>query len=331
MRICLISCYSGSLGEGMRNTAVHFDKELSKRHEVLHLSLKTLFLKEFWKKIKSFDPQIIHYVSGSTIRSFIIAKLLKFNSNDAKIVLSMLLLNLHFFEGKIIPLLKPDLILIQSYDTEKMFVELGCKTDFLPNGVDIKKFIPVSTDVKKTLREKYGVNREAFIILHVGSIKKNRNLQILNKLQQKENNQVIIVGNIIEPVEHDIYKNLRESGCILWRSYFENIEEIYALSDCYVFPTIDKVGCIEMPLSLMEAMSCNLPVISTKFGVLPRVFEEGDGLTFVEKEEDFITAVETLKNTNTGIKTMGKVLPYSWENIVGRLERIYEELIKDKS
>ena len=84
--------------------------------------------------------------------------------------------------------------------------------------------------------------------------------------------------------------------------------------------------CIEMPLSVLEAMSCNLPVISTKFGALPRIFEEGDGLIFVDSEEDIIGAVKKVKNTDVNIETREKVLPYAWGNVVRWLEGIYEEL-----
>ena len=82
-----------------------------------------------------------------------------------------------------------------------------------------------------------------------------------------------------------------------------------------------------MPLSVLESMSCNLPVITTKFGALPKVFEEGDGLFFVENEREIFMVLEKIKNTNMKVKTREKVLPYSWENIGKRLEKIYSNLI----
>ena len=94
-----------------------------------------------------------------------------------------------------------------------------------------------------------------------------------------------------------------------------------------MFPVINKKACIEMPLSVLEAMACNIPVITTKFGALPRMFGGGDGLFFVEKEEDFYKGLEEVKNGAMEIKTREKILPYSWENIMERLERIYNELL----
>ena len=166
--------------------------------------------------------------------------------------------------------------------------------------------------------------------MHVGSVRQRRNIQVLNRIQRKENNQVLIVGSTSTLMEQGVYKSLIENGCIVWRTYCESIEEIYALSDCYVFPVINKLGSVEMPLSVLEAMSCNLPVISTKFGALSRVFKEGDGLTFVDNEEGFIGEWEKSKNTDVKIKTREKVLPYSWENVGKKLDKIYTEVVNGK-
>ena len=113
---------------------------------------------------------------------------------------------------------------------------------------------------------------------------------------------------------------------MIWKKYVENIEEIYALADCYVFPTTNSIGSIELPLSVLEAMSCNIPVVATRFGALPRVFQEDDGLIFADKEEDFFQGLERIRN-GTEVRNREKVLPYSWRNTALRLEKIYEELL----
>ena len=329
MRIGLIGEYAENLDEGMKNLAVHLAYELSKRHEVLPLDTRNLFLRSFWRYIKKFNPQMIHYVPGPSIKSLMIVKTIGLYCNNAKTVMSATHPSSFSFSKKLVPLLRPDLMLTQSYETEKMFNAMGCKTEFLPNGVNTEKFVPVSEDIKDKLRKKYGLDKEKFIILHVGSIRRRRNIHVLNRIQHGENNQVIIVGSVSMPMEHGVYKGLIENGCIVWKTYCGSVEEIYALSDCYIFPTINKLGSVEMPFSVMEAMSCNLPVLSTKFGALTKVFKEGDGLIFVDKEEDFVDELEKIKNANMKIKTREKVLPYSWGNVVGRLEEIYDEVVNE--
>jgi len=161
--------------------------------------------------------------------------------------------------------------------------------------------------------------------LHVGSIKEGRNLQILGEMQGNTN-QALIIGSSSTKIERTTQSELEERHCLVWTEYFRHIEEIYALADCYVFPTTDKTASIALPLSVLEAMACNLPVISARFGALPEVFGEGDGLIFADKEDDFLKGLKKIKN-DLEVKTREKVLPYSWEKVVPKLEEIYTDMI----
>lgn len=328
MKICIIGEYSGNLEEGMRKTTFYLREELSKRHKVLALEIKKIFSRGFLGEIKEFNPQIIHYVHGPSVKSFIIVKAIAFYCGDTKTVMSATHPASFRFSKAIIPFIKPDLVLTQSDERERMFIDLGCKTKFLPGGVDNEKFVPVSNDVKEELRDKYGIDNDKFVILHVGSIKKGRGIEIFKKIGiETEENQVIIIGNRSMGIEKYLYQSIKESGCNVWVKYFKNIEEIYALSDCYVFPTppMNRINSIEIPLSVLEAMSCNLPIITTRFGALPRVFREGEGLFFAENEKEILDVLEKIKK-GVKVKTREMVLPYSWENIAKRLEEIYSKV-----
>lgn len=329
MKLCLLGEYSAELDEGMRKVSFYFAEELSKYHQVLALDLGDVFTNSFWSDIKNFNPEIIHYIHGPSIKSFILLKLISLYCRNAKTVMSAMRPCITYLSEGFIPLLKPDLVLVQSSETENMFKRIGCTTEFLPCGVDTEKFTPSTTKDKEQLRQKYGIDKNKFVILHIGSVKEGRNVQLLEKLQ-KENNQVVIVGAMSTGINKIIAQQLEKSGCFVWTKYFKDVEEIYAMADCYIFPTVYKkntlgrviADSVEMPLSVLEAMSCNLPVITAKFGALPRVFEDGDGLFFVEEESDFINALKEIKN-GTNIKTRKKVLLYTWENIEKRLEGVY--------
>ncbi|MEM0315162.1 MAG: glycosyltransferase family 4 protein [Archaeoglobaceae archaeon] len=234
---------------------------------------------------------------------------------------------------RIVPLFKPDLVLVQTKELEKKFRRQSCNVEFLPcGGVDLDRHRE-NREGKILLKEKYGIDRDKFVILHVGSIKRSRNVQSLTKLQTDEN-QVVIVGSTSVGVEMELYHQLERSGCLVLLQYIERIEEVYALADCYVFPVVPKknllesakVACIDIPLSVLEAMAHNLPVVSTKFGALPDIFEEGNGLFFVEREEEFISALNKVKSCKD-VRTREKVEAYSWGNIAKRLEQVYSKLI----
>lgn len=322
----MVGEHSNKLDEGMVNVASHFAQRLSKQNEVIILNPKRILSRSFWQEAKSFNPQIIHYIPGPSIMSLMIAKTMASYCRGVKVVMSALNPLFPLLSGNLIPLFRPDLVLIQSLETERMFDRLGCKTKFLASGVDGNRFAPVSSASKIKLRQKYGLDNGKFIILHVGSVKKKRNIQALLRLQGGDN-QVLIVGSESMSMERKLYRALDEKGCLVWRTYFDHVEEIYALADCYVFPTISKTASIELPLSVTEAMACNLPVISTKFGALPRIFDEGDGLFFTDSEEELGQKLNEIKQRTVEIKTREKVLPYSWDRVVENLEGIYNDLV----
>lgn len=327
MRICIIGDFSENPDEGMKNVAFYLTQEVSKQHETAVLNIKNIFSFGFWKNVKNYDPQIVHFLTGPGICSFIFLKSLTLFWKDAKTVMSSLhYTRQHFLIRKFIPLFKPHLILTQSREYDEIFQKLSCRTKFLPNGVDTKRFVFVSNDRKEKLREKYGLNQDKFIILHVGHLIEVRNLHIFKKIQQECNNQVIIVASAHFKSDEKLYKSLIKEGCIIWSGYFKNIEEIYALSDCYIFP-VRKGYSILTPLSVMEAMSCNLPVVSSKFDGLMRTFEEGNGLLFAETEEDFIQKLKGIKSGEITVKTREKVLLYSWVNVAEILGNIYGDLM----
>ena len=339
----IVGEYAGNLDEGMKNVMHYLTKGLSKYHKIRRLSTedtKYRFFKDprisflspnLLAEIKNFQPQIIHYIpySGLTFFSFVRMQVMAHYASNAKIIMSCLQLprKISYLSKKVIPMLKPDLILVQSRRTARILDDLGVRTKFLPNGVDIEKFSPVSERTKKKLREKYELDNR-FIILHVGHINNERNVRILGDLVEGDNS-VVIVGSTSTKLDQDLVKYLKKRGVIVWREYFENMQEIYNLSDCYIFPAVRHFSSIEIPLSVLEAMACNLPVISTKFAGLVDIFEGGNGFHYFVDFDKVPKKIEEVRN-GIEVKTREKVLPYSWETVVCELDKIYQELDSER-
>lgn len=232
---------------------------------------------------------------------------------------------LNLVTERIVPFFQPDLILTQSYESDRILKKSGMNTIFFPNGVDVNKFVPPSMEYKQQVRTRYGIDKSTFIILHVGHLTKERNLKSLIPLQKINNVQVLIVASISAGCnDRDLQKTLIDAGCLIWHKYFENIYEVYAMADGYIFPTTDKKGCVEFPLSILEAMSCNLPVVSTEFSdVLNKTFIKTEGLMIVQREEEIVPVIQQMVENEGTVKTRDAVLPYSWENLACKLESIY--------
>ena len=330
MRICLISNRLNMLDEGMSNVAFHLEKQLSLRHTVLGLkvSATSSVAPVWWRTIKQFRPDIVHYIPGPSLKSFVLTKLVKLSHRQVKVVMSATRPSLGWMGSPLIRLLRPDMVLVQSGETESVLRRAGCTTEFLPNGVDVARFVPRTYSEKRALRSQYGLAAEASIVLHVGPVKNNRNTRILAEVQSQTKAQVLVVGSLTNAAEESAVRALKTSGCIVWRRFLERIEEVYALSDCYVFPTTDHRAAVETPLSVLEAMACNLPVITTRFGALPRLFQEGEGLRLVQSPSEIAELVRMEARDRQQVRTRQKVLPYSWDLVAEQLENIYAGVLQ---
>jgi glycosyltransferase involved in cell wall biosynthesis len=332
MRICLLGEFKGLPDEGMRKTSMNILRVLKKKHEVLALDLRDITNYRFWSSLKDFDPEIVHYLHGASFRSFIVLQMVSKLCPRAKKIISVMQPPSTWDLALIsITTYKPDLLLVPFKSSCRVLERFSIKTKVFPlGGVDVDRFTPRAKEDRALLREKYGLRKDWFLILCVGHIKKERNLLVLKELQKEEEDKVIIVGSTSVKPNKKILKKLEEAGCIIWRKFLKSIEEVYAMSDCFVFPTFSEKNAIQLPLSVLEAMACNLPVITTKFGALPYIFNEGDGLFFAEKIEDFVSALHQVKEGHLNCRTREKVLPYSWEIVVKRLENIYREMLESE-
>lgn len=196
---------------------------------------------------------------------------------------------------------------------------VGNRVTYLKTGVDTKKFHPVEENIKLKLREKYGISKSAKVILHVGHLNKGRNIQQLLKLSDEY--FVVLVTSSFTKNEQD--KQLKEAflkrkNILLIDTYVENIEEIYQLSDLYLFPVMEEGHCIDVPLSVLEAASCGIPVLTTEYGEA-KAFKNYEGFNYITSFDNLNEYVSSTINNTSNIRNA--VLEYDWNNAVKILSR----------
>jgi glycosyltransferase involved in cell wall biosynthesis len=275
---------------------------------------------EMRRRLSKLNPSIIFYIptSSGSFASFLRMSILRLQlwRNNTRWV--MILLQPNIFPGwkrRLSRLLTPDLILTQSERAYEYYVNNHFAVDFINAGADLNVFKPVSRDEKSKLRSKYGYGEEEFIILHVGHIRAERNLGIFVELKKKVNARIVIVGSTSTRRDEEILAFLKSSNIEVRTEYIEHIEELYQMSDCYIFPTRLDAAAIGMPLSILEAMGCNIPVIATRFGRLPSIIAEGDGFLYFDRDGEISNCVEMIKEMQM-IGTRRKIESLSWDNVV---------------
>jgi len=330
MNICFIGDHSSNLDEGLKNIAYYISKELSKDNDTCFLNIKKPFTIKFIRILLTFNPDVIHYFTGPTILSFVLLKILGIRWKKSRQIVSALHPSsvASLFSNKLFlktsKFLRPMMVLVQDQESKDLFDSINYVTRLIFNGVDTEKFAPIDKQSKFNLRKTYNISVKKFVLLHVGHLSTNRNLQILKELQTGDQ-QVLIAASTYLENDEELYKSLVNKGCIVFRGYCKDVNELYELSDCYIFP-VKKGKSIFMPLSVMEAMSCNLPVISTKFEGLISAFEEGEGLFFEDDITEYNQIISRIKSGSEDIATRKQVLRYSWKNISQELMSCYSSL-----
>ena len=325
MRILILADTGDLPDEGARNVSRAILAGMKRRHDVLSMPARAVVKR--LAEIRHFNPQIVHSIHGPSPRTFAMMAVLRLVVPRAVLLVSLNQTGPGF--TRIRPLLRVlrfVRLLSQDPVSESFFVQLGFSVYPLPNGVDIERFHPTESVLPKTLEGRLAPDRP--ILMHVGHLKANRGLDILAQLSGYRGWQVLIVGSPIASPVSDVVKMLEAAGCLVLREFIEDLPGLYSAISAYAFPVLDRMGAIDMPLSVLEAMACNCPVISTPFKALPRFLPQGDGLYYFNNVGEAKASLDRIMNCES-IATRKKVVPFSWKSILHQLEEEYISCLRD--
>ncbi len=329
MKVCILGEAEETPDEGMRKIASCLGRELARFHTVKTLSPTLAKRSSFWKQIKQYSPDVIQYIPGPSLKSFAVMKVLSWLFPQAVTVMGAPLFQVPRVAYPALRYIFPDLMLAQSRRRHEFFRRSKLASIYFPlSGVDLELFRPVTAAEKRELRVRHNFDVSDFLILHVGSIKYKRNVQALNDLQG-EGFRTVVIGSTTTGVDPNLAESMNARNNTLIIDYVPRIHEFYQLADCYVFPTPveNETASIELPLSVIEASACNLPVVATRFGALPDVFQDASGFVFVDSRKQILHAVRRIAQENFAVQTRERVQQLAWDRIAAGLSRVYQDLV----
>lgn len=184
------------------------------------------------------------------------------------------------------------------------------KITHVGNGIDNNKF--KFTKNKSQIKKKIGLPKDSFIITGIGRLVKGKGFQDLidafYQISKSEKNfyLMIIGGNISEDIskyEKKIIKkinNLKINKKVILTGMVNNVEDFLNCSDIYILSSYRE----GVSRSMLEAMSCKIPVISTNIRGSRELIKNNENGILYEKSNinQLIKAILELKNNNIKAK-----------------------------
>jgi glycosyltransferase involved in cell wall biosynthesis len=289
---------------------------------------KLLVGRTFARDLRKVGPDAILYVpeAAATSASMVRAGIIRRQAGTPPVAL--LSLQSRTYPPGVLRFLRgigfaPDMMLALSYRSLRIFEKAGFSARRVPLGVDTETFRPARADEREGLRRRYGLP-DGPVVLHVGHVSPRRNLELL-RLAAGSGKTLVIVASTSTSRDPEVRRAFEGSSVIFIDTYIEDVQEIYRAADCYVFPTVDPTGAIEVPLSVLEAAATNIAVVATPFGGLPDLFTEGRGFFFAASPQEFQVKIEAALACRD-VATRPAVADLAWPKVAGRILEALDDL-----
>ncbi|MBW6510034.1 MAG: glycosyltransferase family 4 protein [Desulfuromonadales bacterium] len=205
---------------------------------------------------------------------------------------------------------------------------------FVSNGVDVDKFSPGESSLRKNL----GLLDTDFIILFSGRLHKVKGVDCLaeaTKYMALPSLHLVVAGDgdEREHFKNIVIPNIGSTNLhMLGAIPNSEMPNIYRGSNVAVLPSMMEATSI----SGLEAMACGLPLVASRVGGLPYIVDEGiSGLLFKPgSSQELGAALRALYEDRAKMEIMGEksrqraVELFSWEIVALKTIDIYQNLIE---
>lgn len=208
-------------------------------------------------------------------------------------------------------------------DTENLF-KINNEIEVIPNFVDIERF---SKKPKEHFKLAVAPNQER-IVIHTSNFRKVKRvddvIQIFKRIQEVMPARLLMVGDGPERVR--LERECRGSDICDKVSFLgkqDAVEEILSIADLFLMPSETE----SFGLAALEAMACEVPVVSSNTGGLPEVNIEGiTGFTCDVGDVETMAkrGIEILQNEDTLRKFKTNALAQAKTFDIGKICPLYE-------
>ncbi len=197
--------------------------------------------------------------------------------------------------------------------------------EVIPNFVDLNRF---SRKAKEHFRNAIAPAGEKLIV-HTSNFRKVKRIdhvvQVFNEIRKTIPSKLLLIGDGPERTHiEEISRSLEACNDIRFLGKQDSIEEILSVADLFILPSASE----SFGLSALEAMACEVPVISSDAGGIPEL--NIHGITgFLSKVGDIAdmakNAVYILENEERHLQFRQNALNQARKFDLNQVVKLYEE------
>jgi glycosyltransferase involved in cell wall biosynthesis len=225
-----------------------------------------------------------------------------------------------------------DRVIVFSQIQRELLASMGVREKniaVIPNGVDISKYSPGTSNVKAEFKAER-------LFVYQGRIAPEKNVESLLRAWKQANmdagSKLLIVGD--GPLRATLEPFYGAECGVIWLGFLASEErriEILQGADVFILPSLVE----GLSLSLLEAMACGLACLATDVGADGEVLEKGAGVVMNTKtvRSQLRTLLPLFQDhpeltTVLGQKARKRVLErYTLSKNISHLEELYQEVL----
>lgn len=204
----------------------------------------------------------------------------------------------------------------------------------IPNAVD-SQFTTIDLATINTYRQDRGITERDFCLLNVGSNNLRKNIDSILKAIAILKSQDLPIHFWKAGADFNSHQkqfitahNLTDYVTYLGKPSFEELIKLYNAADVLVAPSLYE----GFGLTILEAMSCGTPVITSNVTSLPEV--AGEAAILIEPQDiqalvNAISCLYTQPNVRQSLINQGlaRVEQFTWEKTAAQVAQVYQQLV----
>ena len=215
--------------------------------------------------------------------------------------------------------------------------QVSCPVEIIPSGISLEKYQACKEeDWQEKIRAQLGIPQDALVLVYVGRMAKEKNIEELLEYQQEAEKYGVILLLVGDGPHLPELKKKAEELKVTEHVIFtgmiapEEVGHYYQAGDLFVSASTSET----QGMTYAEALAGGIPLLCRRDGCLEQVVTDDENGWQYDDREDFLGRIREWKGMSEDAKSRmqdkagDSAEKFSSGNFVGRVEKIYEQQIR---